>query len=334
MAVNVSRAGYPPHPAEAWASRWHVPATVAVSFYNAVCAPQGLDIIGCWDRYCIKSSCDWPRQRGYFDGTSWHIPEFRQYGIDWPQILNMIYAYGTPGWIIERFIWDNGRFPSGADINEYCRLAGIPYYDICLDTLAAFIDRRPDIWNWAMDCYAGTAWCKVPQVPGAKVGVFFAWWENMNPPERAQFGGSVHNFVCALNPSCQGCAAAPPPAPALDCSAQGKSAWAGQVGLPVCVADLFCQQFGRLPTSVSELTSWGTQKGIRCADGSWNCSGCQAGGTQPPGTQPSPGPQPPVQCASNQIAVPVINKCVDKNTALLVGGALALMLLVGGGRRR
>jgi hypothetical protein len=321
---------------------------MALAYYQANC--QGGDIIACWDRDCIRGPCQWVKDRGYFDGTSWHIPEFRQFGIDWPQILGMVYQYGTPGWIIERFIWDNGRMPSGAEVNEYCRLAGIPYYDICPDALVAFINSRPDIWAWAMDCYAGTAWCKTASMPGAKVGVFFAWWENMNPPERAQWNGNVHNFVCQrLMPSCSLCAAPSPPPPTLDCSTQGKYAWASQVGLPVCVADLFCGQFGRLPKSVDELNSWGTQANIRCADGSWNCAGCPKPPPPPPGGDRCAG----VQCPSGQVCDPntgqcrpgagggpapqpagcaadqlnIAGMCLDK-TAALIGGVLVLMLLV------
>jgi hypothetical protein len=315
---------------------------MALAYYQANCA--GGNIIGCWDRDCIRGPCQWVKDRGYFDGTSWYIPEFAPFGLSlFNPIADWAWANGIPIWAVERFIWDNHRMPlSQSEMIDYMRLAGIPY---CMEhaKVAAFIDSRPDIQAWANDCYAGTAWgCAVargviPWNTAAKVAVFYSWWENMHPPEFAQYGGRANEMICKLYPSswtCQCLGAPTPTPPPLDCSTQGKYAWAAQVGLPVCVADLFCQQFGRLPTSVSELTSWGTQKGIRCADGSWNCSGCQAGGTQPPGTQPSPGPQPPVQCAPDQIALPVINKCVDKKTALLVGGGLALMLLVGGGRRR
>ncbi len=52
--------------------------------------------------------------------------------------------------------------------------------------------------------------------------------------------------------------------------------------------------------------------------------GCPATGTVPP---------PGGACRADEVRVPIIDRCVDKTTAFLVGGAVVLFILFGGRRR-
>lgn len=56
------------------------------------------------------------------------------------------------------------------------------------------------------------------------------------------------------------------------CTPEMKAQWASGIGLPVCVADRFCAEFGRLPQSLSELVTWGNARGYRDPQtGVWRC---------------------------------------------------------------
>ncbi len=54
-------------------------------------------------------------------------------------------------------------------------------------------------------------------------------------------------------------------------TAAQKASWAASIGLPVCIADAFVAQKGRLPATLDELDQWGNSTGHRHADGSWSC---------------------------------------------------------------
>lgn len=93
--------------------------------------------------------------------------------------------------------------------------------------------------------------------------------------------------------------------------------WAAGIQLPECLGVEFNAQFGRLPQSLQEFTSWGDSTGRRDASGGWSCKGVTPGtGTTPipPGT-----PTPPGSLTAFLQANPVI---------ALGGAALVLVLLL------
>lgn len=59
------------------------------------------------------------------------------------------------------------------------------------------------------------------------------------------------------------------------CTAEDVARWSSPppigTGLPRCVAEKFCAEFGRLPRSLEELVTWGNQRGLRRPDGVWVC---------------------------------------------------------------
>lgn len=86
----------------------------------------------------------------------------------------------------------------------------------------------------------------------------------------------------------------PPPSGGGECSAGNIGAWARSLGLPDCIGQAFCAQFGRLPRSLDELNNWGMQRGYRQSNGVWGCtpSAPPLPPVPPPAPQPPPRPTP------------------------------------------
>lgn len=66
--------------------------------------------------------------------------------------------------------------------------------------------------------------------------------------------------------------------------------WANNIGLPVCVGELFVAENGRLPATLPELVNWGNTTGRRNPTTQvWNCGPRTGGATLPGGTVTRPG---------------------------------------------
>lgn len=101
----------------------------------------------------------------------------------------------------------------------------------------------------------------------------------------------------------------------MACDAASVHAWAVGIGLPDCVGQEFCAQFGRLPATISELDNWGTSTGRKTATG-WKCLG----------GSPSSTPASPI-LPGGDIFTSNIYKFVETNWPLLLGVGAAYMLL-------
>lgn len=102
------------------------------------------------------------------------------------------------------------------------------------------------------------------------------------------------------------------------CTAASTQTWAAGIGLPVCVANGYCNEnAGYLPQTLDQLVNWGNSSGRRNTAGAWTCKPGDAtltgGGTIGGGT---------IGGGGNLIAgIP--------NTYLYVGvGALVLMMIM------
>lgn len=115
----------------------------------------------------------------------------------------------------------------------------------------------------------------------------------------------------------------------MACDAASVHAWAVGIGLPDCIGQEFCNQFGHLPASISELDNWGSSTGRKTATG-WACLG-GGGGTTPP-AQTTPGT---TILPGGDSGTSGIYKFVETNWPLLLGGLGVFWLINNmGGRRR
>lgn len=107
-----------------------------------------------------------------------------------------------------------------------------------------------------------------------------------------------------------------------------KAAWADDLGLPRCIADLFVAEHGgRLPVSNTELCEWANSTGRRLPSGVWQCTPTPAGAVATVPTEPGWG-------EALQRQVTQAHSWADANpgTASLV--SLTLWLLLRPRRRR
>lgn len=56
------------------------------------------------------------------------------------------------------------------------------------------------------------------------------------------------------------------------CTASSVQTWAAGIGLPVCIANGYCNEnAGYLPQTLQQLENWGNNSGRRSPSGAWTC---------------------------------------------------------------
>ena len=107
----------------------------------------------------------------------------------------------------------------------------------------------------------------------------------------------------------------------MACDPASVHEWAVSIGLQDCIGQEFCNQFGHLPATISELDNWGTSTGRKTATG-WQCLG---GGPSP--ASPPLAPSKPLLPAGDAFTSNIY-KFIETNWPLLVGaGAVYLLIL-------
>jgi hypothetical protein len=104
--------------------------------------------------------------------------------------------------------------------------------------------------------------------------------------------------------------------------------WASGIGLPVSIAQEYVGENGSIPAnlSIDALNSWGTSTGRRDSSGNWHALGY----ITTSGASSTPSTNMPILSSSNFDMSKVTN-WIEANPVLTGVGAIALVMLLGGG---